>query len=110
MSANVKVKVYKELFATKWEKYKERYLISAGILVSGYQAGNVNVDTGRLKQSMSYITTNGQGAGLGGLSRPTRKDTVKIGSGIIYGQYHERYLAWCKKSREIYLSKTEDTS
>lgn len=80
-----------EVLAELEEKVKSA-LEACGMEAENYAKRDTPVDTGRLRNSITYATTNSQGAGSGEDSTPhatPEKGTVYIGTNVTYAQFVE---------------------
>ena len=64
------------LFANEFQKKKALALEAIGVTAEGYAVEDTPVDTGRLKNSISYRVVNGE-------------DSVYIGTNVEYAKYVE---------------------
>ena len=99
---------------TKWDQReldrqmeadKKRYLIEAGEDTQNVLAENAPFITGLLSDSMTYHTSYGN-KGSEELSKPIFKDTVRVGSSIIYAASVEergKSAGWMSKQWDLII-------
>jgi len=108
-TASFRLEWHGDQFGILFDTYADRFLREAGELVAHEAAENVHVKTGKLRQSVHYNVRSPKGLFYppdapsndeGRMSPTTQDNTVKIGTKLFYGRFHEKKYGWLSRAAD----------
>jgi hypothetical protein len=109
-----------EAVKARMDVFAPRYLKAAGELVASEAARNAHERTGKLRRSVHYAVRSPSGVFFpsdapdrkedGRMAAPTEPNTVKTGTSLFYGLFHEKLVGWLSRAGDTSISGLRELS
>jgi hypothetical protein len=112
MTIKITIKLATEPIEKSVKRLTKKALHSVGNVIVNQMVEFAHVDTGLLRNSIMYSLDTGESSNFGSegtgkpetkdkISRPTKDNSLRAGSGLVYAGSQEKHNAWASKGFDL---------